>query len=64
MLLQGGSSVSSRKYMEHDCMDMDKEKILRFTDPCNPNAQPFLWTATADSILHKVQGPTRSRETD
>ncbi len=32
-----------------------KEKILRFTDHYNPGAQPFLWTATADSILHKIQ---------
>ena len=32
-----------------------KEKILRFTDHYNPKAQPFVWTATADSILHKIQ---------
>ena len=32
-----------------------KVKIRRFTDPYNPDARPFLWTATADSILHKIQ---------
>ena len=32
-----------------------KERILRFTDHYNPGARPFLWTATADSILHKIQ---------
>ena len=32
-----------------------KEKILRFTDNYNPGAHPFLWTATADSILQKIQ---------
>ncbi len=32
-----------------------KAKIRRFTDHYNPDAQPFLWTATADSILHKIQ---------
>ena len=32
-----------------------KEKILRFTDHYNPGAHPFLWTATADSILQKIQ---------
>jgi putative transposase len=32
-----------------------KERIRRFTDHYNPDAQPFLWTATADSILHKIQ---------
>ena len=32
-----------------------KEKILRFTDYYNPGTRPFLWTATADSILHKIQ---------
>ena len=32
-----------------------KERILRFTDHYNPGARPFLWTATADSMLHKIQ---------
>ena len=32
-----------------------KEKIRRFTDHYNPGARPFLWTATADSIHHKIQ---------
>ena len=32
-----------------------KAKIRRFTDHYNPGARPFLWTATADSILHKIQ---------
>ena len=32
-----------------------KERILRFTDHYNPGARSFLWTATADSILHKIQ---------
>ena len=32
-----------------------KERILHFTDHYNPGARPFLWTATADSILHKIQ---------
>lgn len=31
------------------------EKIRRFTDAYNPDAQPFMWTATADSILQKIQ---------
>ena len=35
-----------------------KEKILRFTDHYNDSGtQPFMWTATADSILQKIQGP-------
>ena len=32
-----------------------KEKIRHFTDHYNPGAQPFVWTATADSILHKIR---------
>ncbi len=32
-----------------------KAKIRHFTDHYNPGARPFLWTATADSILHKIQ---------
>ena len=32
-----------------------KEKILHFAVPCNAGAQLFLWTATADSILQKIQ---------
>ena len=32
-----------------------KEKIRRFTEHYNPKARPFVWTATADSILHKIQ---------
>ena len=32
-----------------------KEKIRRFTDHYNPGARPFLWIATADSILYKIQ---------
>ena len=32
-----------------------KEKIRCFTDHYNPGARPFVWTATADSILHKIQ---------
>ncbi len=32
-----------------------KNKIRHFTDCYNPNARPFMWTATADSILHKIQ---------
>ncbi|MEX1258203.1 MAG: IS630 family transposase [Gemmatimonadota bacterium] len=31
------------------------DRIRHFTDSYNPDAQPFLWTATADSILHKIQ---------
>ena len=38
--------------MEAQCWD---SPILRFTDHYNPGAQPFLWTATADFILHKIQ---------
>ena len=30
-------------------------KIRYFTDAYNPQARPFLWTATADSILQKIQ---------
>ena len=32
-----------------------KEKIRQFTDHYNPGARPFVWTATADSILCKIQ---------
>ena len=32
-----------------------KEKILHFTDSYNPSTHPFLWTATSDSILQKIQ---------
>jgi putative transposase len=31
------------------------EKIQAFTDNYNPNARPFVWTATADSIIQKVE---------
>ena len=31
------------------------EKIDRFTNAYNPDARPFMWTATADSILQKIQ---------
>ena len=31
------------------------DKIQYFTDAYNPEARPFLWTATADSILQKIQ---------
>jgi len=31
------------------------EKIQSFTDHYNPEAQPFRWTATADSIFNKIQ---------
>ncbi len=38
-----------------------KEKILRFTDHYNDSGtQPFMWTATADSILQKIQRPSTS----
>ena len=30
-------------------------KIERFVDRYNTNTSPFVWTATADSILEKVQ---------
>ena len=32
-----------------------KERIRHFTDHYNPGARPFVWTATADSILQKIQ---------
>ncbi|MCG8468381.1 MAG: IS630 family transposase [Gemmatimonadetes bacterium] len=32
-----------------------KDRIRHFTDSYNPTAQPFMWTATADSILRKIQ---------
>ena len=32
-----------------------QERIRHFTDHYNPDARPFVWTATADSILHKIQ---------
>ena len=33
-----------------------REKILRFTEHYNNSGtKPFMWTATADSILHKIQ---------
>lgn len=31
------------------------ERIQCFTDSYNPNARPFVWTATAESILGKIQ---------
>ena len=31
------------------------DKIRRFTDSYNPDARPFNWTASADSILTKIQ---------
>ena len=31
------------------------ERIRTFTDQYNPTAAPFIWTATADSILQKIQ---------
>ena len=31
------------------------QRIRHFTDHYNPDAQPFMWTATADSILGKIQ---------
>lgn len=31
------------------------DKIRSFTDAYNPTAEPFMWTATADSILQKIQ---------
>ena len=31
------------------------EKIKRFVDQYNKNPQPFMWTATADSILAKIE---------
>jgi putative transposase len=31
------------------------ERIQHFTDHYNPNAKPFMWTATADSILQKLE---------
>jgi len=31
------------------------DKIQHFTDAYNPKARPFMWTATADSILAKIQ---------
>ncbi len=31
------------------------EKIQQFTDAYNPDARPFMWTATADSIFQKIQ---------
>jgi len=30
------------------------EKIKRFVDQYNKNSKPFMWTATADSILAKI----------
>ena len=32
-----------------------KERIRHFTDHYNPDARPFVWTPTADSILHKIR---------
>lgn len=37
------------------CVGELVDKIQRFTDAYNPEAQPFMWTATADSILQKIQ---------
>lgn len=31
------------------------ERIRHFTDAYNPHARPFMWTATADSIIQKIQ---------
>ncbi len=31
------------------------DRIQHFTDSYNPHARPFLWTATADSIIQKIQ---------
>jgi putative transposase len=31
------------------------EKIQRFTDTYNASARPFVWTATAESILQKLE---------
>ena len=31
------------------------DRIRTFTDQYNPNAGPFTWTATADSILQKIK---------
>ena len=31
------------------------DKIKRFVDQYNKNSRPFLWTATADSILAKIE---------
>ena len=31
------------------------DRIRHFTDNYNPDARPFLWTATADSIIQKIQ---------
>ena len=31
------------------------DRIRHFTDAYNPDARPFMWTATADSIIQKIQ---------
>ena len=32
-----------------------KDKIQLFVDNYNPSSKPFMWTATADSILAKIE---------
>jgi putative transposase len=31
------------------------DRIQHFTDAYNPDARPFMWIATADSIIEKIQ---------
>ena len=54
---RSGSSITQKAIRRGSFSSVTqlKEKILRFTDHYNPGARPFVWTATADSILHKIQ---------
>jgi transposase len=53
-----GFNIITRKALRRGAfasVTQPRERIRRFTDHYNPDARPFLWTATADSILHKIQ---------
>ena len=52
---RSGSTSSPKSYPSRLVLTEFRDKIRHFTDSHNPNARPFMWTATADSILKKIQ---------
>ena len=46
-------NIITRQVIRRDSFRKVKERIERYTAKRNANAHPFMWTATADSILAK-----------
>ena len=62
-LVECGSGSSKRQAIHRGTFRSVREltaKIREFINGCNPRAQPFVWTKTAEQILVKADRKTTS----